>query len=65
MVLYMDSNKQIMMADSHSNKKGIGCGRESGVTDLNSTALGLRTLRLHGYTVSSGIYNTFRFLITE
>lgn len=40
---------------SYWTEKGIGRGRESGVTDLNSTALGLRTLRLHGYTVSSPV----------
>eukprot|EP00253_Pinus_taeda_P000723 PITA_00723 len=37
------------------NGKGIGRGRECAVADLNSTALGLRTLRLHGYTVSSDV----------
>lgn len=37
-------------------EKGIGCGRESAFTDLNTTALGFRIFRLHGYTVSSGIH---------
>nr|Q948Z0.1 RecName: Full=Camphene synthase, chloroplastic; AltName: Full=(-)-(1S,4R)-camphene synthase; AltName: Full=Agg-cam; Flags: Precursor [Abies grandis]AAB70707.1 (-)-camphene synthase [Abies grandis] len=46
--------------NSYWNEKGIGCGRESVVTDLNSTALGLRTLRLHGYTVSSDVLNVFK-----
>lgn len=44
------------MSGSHWNKKGIGCGKESDVTNLNSIALGLRTLRLHGYTMFSGIH---------
>nr|QMU24002.1 TPS limonene [Pinus massoniana] len=43
-----------------SVEKGIGCGRESVVTDLNSTALGLRTLRLHGYLVSSEVLKDFQ-----
>nr|Q84KL6.1 RecName: Full=(-)-alpha-pinene synthase, chloroplastic; AltName: Full=(+)-(3S:5S)-alpha-pinene synthase; AltName: Full=Synthase I; Flags: Precursor [Pinus taeda]AAO61225.1 (-)-alpha-pinene synthase [Pinus taeda]AIF29190.1 (-)-alpha-pinene synthase [Expression vector pPPG2]AIF29192.1 (-)-alpha-pinene synthase [Expression vector pPPG1] len=42
------------------SEKGIGCGRESVVTDLNSTALGLRTLRLHGYDVSADVLNHFK-----
>nr|UNY86182.1 (-)-limonene synthase [Pinus armandii] len=41
-------------------EKGIGCGRGSVVTDLNSTALGLRTLRLHGYPVSSVVLKDFQ-----
>jgi hypothetical protein len=41
---------------SYWSEKGIGCGRESVVTDLNSSALGFRALRLHGYPVSSGRY---------
>nr|UMW72393.1 putative 2-methyl-3-buten-2-ol synthase [Pinus nigra subsp. laricio]UMW72400.1 putative 2-methyl-3-buten-2-ol synthase [Pinus nigra subsp. laricio] len=45
---------------SYWNEKGIGCGRDSVVADLNSTALGLRTLRLHGYPVSSGVLERFK-----
>nr|ABA86247.1 (-)-linalool-like synthase [Picea sitchensis] len=45
---------------SYWNEKGIGCGRESVITDLNSTALGLRTLRLHGYPVSSDVFEQFK-----
>nr|R9QMR3.1 RecName: Full=(-)-alpha pinene synthase 1, chloroplastic; AltName: Full=(-)-beta pinene synthase 1, chloroplastic; AltName: Full=Terpene synthase (-)alphapin1; Short=PcTPS-(-)alphapin1; Flags: Precursor [Pinus contorta]AFU73855.1 (-)-alpha pinene synthase [Pinus contorta] len=45
---------------SYWSEKGIGCGRESVVTDLNSTALGLRTLRLHGYDVSAEVLNHFK-----
>jgi ent-copalyl diphosphate synthase len=47
------------MDRSYWNEKGIGCGRDSVVADLNSTALGFRTLRLHGYNVSSGVYPHF------
>lgn len=45
---------------SYWSEEGIGCGRESAVTDLNSTALGLRTLRLHGYPVSSDVLEQFK-----
>jgi len=45
---------------SYWNEKGIGCGRDSVVTDLNSTALALRTLRLHGYPVSSDVLEHFK-----
>jgi len=45
---------------SYWNKNGIGCGRDSVVTDLNSTALGLRTFRLHGYTVCSDVLEHFK-----
>jgi len=45
---------------SYWSEKGIGCGRESVVADLNSTALGLRTLRLHGYAVSADVLNLFK-----
>nr|ACN40326.1 unknown [Picea sitchensis] len=45
---------------SYWSEKGIGCGRESDVTDLNPTALGFRTLRLHGYPVSSGVLEHFK-----
>nr|O24474.1 RecName: Full=Myrcene synthase, chloroplastic; AltName: Full=Aggmyr; Flags: Precursor [Abies grandis]AAB71084.1 myrcene synthase [Abies grandis] len=41
-------------------ENGIGCGRDSIVTDLNSTALGFRTLRLHGYTVSPEVLKAFQ-----
>nr|Q20HU7.1 RecName: Full=(-)-limonene synthase, chloroplastic; Short=PsTPS-Lim; Flags: Precursor [Picea sitchensis]ABA86248.1 (-)-limonene synthase [Picea sitchensis] len=44
---------------SYWNEKGIGCGRDSVVADLNSTALGFRTLRLHGYNVSSEVLKVF------
>ncbi|XP_059072440.1 alpha pinene synthase, chloroplastic isoform X1 [Cryptomeria japonica] len=39
---------------------GIGCGRESPCTDLNTTALGFRILRLHRYGVSSGVLQQFK-----
>eukprot|EP00253_Pinus_taeda_P014647 PITA_14647 len=45
---------------SYWSEKGIGCGRESVVTDLNSTALGFRTLRLHGFPVSSDVLEVFK-----
>eukprot|EP00253_Pinus_taeda_P036041 PITA_36041 len=45
---------------SYWNEKGIGCGRHSVVADLNSTALGFRTLRLHGYPVSSDVLERFK-----
>nr|R9QMR4.1 RecName: Full=(-)-beta-phellandrene synthase 1, chloroplastic; AltName: Full=Terpene synthase (-)betaphell1; Short=PcTPS-(-)betaphell1; Flags: Precursor [Pinus contorta]AFU73853.1 (-)-beta-phellandrene synthase [Pinus contorta] len=45
---------------SYWKEKGIGRGRQSAVTDLNSTALGLRTLRLHGYPVSSDVLENFK-----
>nr|AFJ73570.1 2-methyl-3-buten-2-ol synthase [Pinus pseudostrobus var. estevezii] len=45
---------------SYWNEKGIGWGRDSVVADLNSTALGLRTLRLHGYPVSSDVLQHFK-----
>jgi hypothetical protein len=48
------------LAGSYWNEKGIGCGRDSVVTDLNSTALALRTLRLHGYPVSSDVLEHFK-----
>lgn len=41
---------------SYWSERGIGCGRDSVVPDLNSTALGFRILRLHRYSISSGIY---------
>lgn len=43
------------LASSFWSEKGIGCGRDSVDTDLNTTALGFRILRLHGYTVFPGI----------
>nr|F2XFA1.1 RecName: Full=(-)-beta-phellandrene synthase 4, chloroplastic; AltName: Full=Terpene synthase TPS-Phel-4; Short=PsTPS-Phel-4; Flags: Precursor [Picea sitchensis]ADZ45503.1 (-)-beta-phellandrene synthase [Picea sitchensis] len=45
---------------SYWTQKGIGCGIESVVPDLNSTALGLRTLRLHGYPVSAEVLKHFQ-----
>nr|UNY86181.1 alpha-pinene synthase [Pinus armandii] len=45
---------------SYWGAKGIGRGRENVVTDLNSTALGLRTLRLRGYDVSADVLNHFK-----
>nr|QWV53993.1 kaurene synthase-like 2 [Chamaecyparis formosensis] len=42
------------------SEKGIGCGRESLFPDLNTTALGLRTLRVHGYNVSPEVLNNFK-----
>ena len=43
------------LASSFWSEKGLGCGRDSVYTDLNTTALGFRILRLHGYTVFPGI----------
>jgi len=45
---------------SYWNQKGIGCGVQSVIPDLNSTALGLRTLRLHGYPVSADVLKHFK-----
>lgn len=45
---------------SYWSENGIGCGRESVDSDLNSTALGLRTLRLHGYPISAGVLEHFK-----
>nr|AAS18603.1 taxadiene synthase [Taxus x media] len=44
----------------HWSERGIGWGRDSLVPDLNTTALGLRTLRTHGYDVSSDVLNNFK-----
>ena len=46
----------VILGCSYWNEKGIGCGRDSVVADLGTTALGFRTLRLHGYSVCSGVY---------
>nr|QIC19056.1 putative alpha terpinol/1,8-cineole synthase [Pinus nigra subsp. laricio] len=56
----MEIESALDYVHSYWTEKGIGCGRESGVTDLNSTALGLRTLRLHGYPVSSSVLEQFK-----
>lgn len=45
---------------SYWNENGIGCGRDIVVADLNSTALGFRSLRLHGYMVSSDVFEHFK-----
>nr|R9QMW5.1 RecName: Full=(-)-beta-pinene synthase 2, chloroplastic; AltName: Full=(-)-alpha-pinene synthase (-)betapin2, chloroplastic; AltName: Full=Terpene synthase (-)betapin2; Short=PbTPS-(-)betapin2; Flags: Precursor [Pinus banksiana]AFU73844.1 (-)-beta-pinene synthase [Pinus banksiana] len=45
---------------SYWSQKGIGCGTKSIITDLNSTALGFRILRLHGYPVSAEVFKHFR-----
>lgn len=45
---------------SYWSEKGIGCGRDSVYTDLNTTALGLRILRLHGYTVFPDVLEHFK-----
>nr|Q9M7D1.1 RecName: Full=Beta-phellandrene synthase, chloroplastic; AltName: Full=(-)-(4S)-beta-phellandrene synthase; AltName: Full=Agg-Bphe; Flags: Precursor [Abies grandis]AAF61453.1 beta-phellandrene synthase [Abies grandis] len=45
---------------SYWNEKGIGCGRDSVFPDVNSTASGFRTLRLHGYSVSSEVLKVFQ-----
>nr|AAS47697.1 E,E-alpha-farnesene synthase [Picea abies] len=45
---------------SYWSDKGIVRGRDSAVPDLNSIALGFRTLRLHGYTVSSDVFKVFQ-----
>ncbi|GLJ56955.1 hypothetical protein SUGI_1276230 [Cryptomeria japonica] len=42
------------------SEKGIGWGRDSLFADLNTTALGLRTLRIHGYNVSPEVLNNFK-----
>ncbi|KAH9297120.1 hypothetical protein KI387_028802 [Taxus chinensis] len=42
------------------SERGIGLGRDSLIPDLNTTALGLRTLRAHGYNVSSEVLNNFK-----
>eukprot|EP00253_Pinus_taeda_P006932 PITA_06932 len=59
-----DLYQRLWMVDnverSFWNGKGIGRGRECAVADLNSTALGLRTLRLHGYTVPSDVLEHFK-----
>ncbi|KAH9306224.1 hypothetical protein KI387_010628, partial [Taxus chinensis] len=41
------------------DERGIGSGRDSPCTDLNTTALGLRILRLHRYGVSSDALHHF------
>ncbi|KAH9307961.1 hypothetical protein KI387_035872, partial [Taxus chinensis] len=41
------------------DERGIGSGRDSPCTDLNTTALGLRILRLHRYGVSSEVLHHF------
>eukprot|EP01018_Ginkgo_biloba_P029635 Gb_38697 [translate_table: standard] len=42
------------------NEKGIDLGKERLIGDLNPTALGLRTLRLHRYNVSSDVLENFK-----
>lgn len=42
------------------SEEGIGCGRDSAFTDLNTTALAFRIFRLHGYTVSSDVFEHFK-----
>ncbi|GLJ22214.1 hypothetical protein SUGI_0417480 [Cryptomeria japonica] len=42
------------------SEKGIGWGRDSLFADLNTTALGLRTLEIHGYNVSPEVLNNFK-----
>lgn len=44
---------------SYWSERGIGCGRDSVVPDLNSTALGFRILRLHRYSISSDVFKVF------
>lgn len=45
---------------SYWSENGIGCGRDSVSSDLNTTALGFRILRLHGYTVFSDVFEQFK-----
>lgn len=45
---------------SYWNEKGIRCSRDSLIPDLNSTSLAFRTLRLHGYNVSSDAFEHFK-----
>nr|AAX07264.1 terpinolene synthase [Pseudotsuga menziesii] len=45
---------------SYWSENGIGCGKDSVSTDLNTTALGFRILRLHGYTVFSDVLEQFK-----
>nr|ABV44453.1 1(10),5-germacradien-4-ol synthase [Pinus sylvestris] len=43
------------------NETGIGLGsRNSGIKDLNATALGFRALRMHRYNVSSDVLENFK-----
>uniref|UniRef100_A0A0D6QR21 Uncharacterized protein n=1 Tax=Araucaria cunninghamii TaxID=56994 RepID=A0A0D6QR21_ARACU len=44
----------------HWNGKAIGCGTHSLCTDPNTTALGLRILRLHRYSVSADVLEHFK-----
>nr|ADU85930.1 (+)-sabinene synthase [Picea sitchensis] len=45
---------------SYWSEKGIGSGRDIVCTDLNTTALGFRILRLHGYTVFPDVFEHFK-----
>eukprot|EP01018_Ginkgo_biloba_P004092 Gb_24809 [translate_table: standard] len=38
------------------NERGIGCGKDNSLVDLEVTALGFRLLRLHRYNVSPAIF---------
>nr|WMI31575.1 chloroplast cephalotene synthase [Cephalotaxus sinensis] len=42
------------------SERGIGWGRGSLFPDLNTTALGIRTLRIHGYDVSPDVLKIFK-----
>ncbi|GLJ09968.1 hypothetical protein SUGI_0119290 [Cryptomeria japonica] len=42
------------------NKKGIAAGRNSSISDLNTTVLGFRIFRLHRYNVSSDALESFK-----
>lgn len=50
---------------SYWNEKGIGCSRYSLIPDLNSTSLAFRTLRLHGYNVSSDRVRLYIFVVVR
>jgi len=45
---------------SYWSEKGIGPGRDIVCADLNTTALGFRILRLHGYTVFPDVFEQFK-----
>ncbi|GLJ51087.1 hypothetical protein SUGI_1087560 [Cryptomeria japonica] len=42
------------------SEKGISWGRENGIVDLNTTALGFRILRLNGYHVFPNVFEYFK-----
>eukprot|EP01018_Ginkgo_biloba_P004093 Gb_39995 [translate_table: standard] len=42
------------------NERGIGCGKDNSLPDLEITALGFRLLRLHRYNVSPVVFENFK-----